>query len=219
MASLDPRVAGRFPLLLSFFCGGIPSHKGTDRILDDLGVKKTDLADFRYRGDGWPGYATATRRDGSVSRMTYMESWGGRLSHHVQFRCKFCPDAVGGVADVVCADAWYGDEKGYPLFEESDGRSLVIARTEIGERLIAGAQSRNRIALETSSIGEIVKMQPSQAWRKRLALSRLVAMAVCLHPRPRTTGVQVLAAARSARIGETIKSFLGLIRRIAQQRK
>ena len=60
-----------------------------------LGVAPEDLAAFRYRGDGWPGYATATRRDGSAERMSYNDSWGDILTRHVQFRCKICPDGVG----------------------------------------------------------------------------------------------------------------------------
>ena len=50
--------------------------------------------------------------------MSYAQSWGEILTKHVQFRCKVCPDGSGGFADVACADAWYGDERGYPSFEE-----------------------------------------------------------------------------------------------------
>ena len=55
--------------------------------------------------------------------MSYADSWGAHLSKHVQFRCKICPDAVGGVADIACADAWYGGDSGYPQFDEAAGRS------------------------------------------------------------------------------------------------
>jgi coenzyme F420 hydrogenase subunit beta len=214
----DDRVAQRFPLMLSFFCAGIPSLKGTDRILDDLGVRKDDLAAFRYRGDGWPGFATATRKDGSVARMSYEESWGNRLSHHVQFRCKICPDAVGGAADIACADAWYGGETGYPQFEEADGRSLIIARNAAGEALLADAIAAGAIAGEPLPLAEIVKMQPSQARRKRLIASRLAALVVTFRPRPRFAGVAIQAAAKRASVLESLRSFLGLVRRVIQGR-
>ena len=219
LALHDPRVDERFPLKLSFFCGGIPSHSGAKRILDDLGVDEGSLASFRYRGDGWPGFATAVRKDGSSERMTYFESWGGRLSKTVQFRCKICPDAVGGVADVACADAWYGDERGYPLFEEQEGRSLLIGRTEAGEALIANALAAGAIRVEPVALAEIDTMQPSQARRKRLELSRLAALVATFQPLFRTGGLWVGAAARRAGAVETVKSFLGLVRRIVTNRR
>lgn len=214
LATIDPRVAERFPLVLSFFCGGIPSHAGADRILDRLGVGQDALASFRYRGDGWPGYATATRHDGSRERMSYAESWGTYLSGTVQFRCKICPDPVGGVADIACADAWHGDERGYPLFEETDGRSLLMVRTEAGKALVDDALRAGAIRIDPVAIEEIDGMQPYHARRKRLELSRLVALVALGQPSLRTRGVGVLAAARRATILEQAKSFLGLVRRI-----
>ena len=219
LGTIDPRVAQRFPIILSFFCGGIPSHRGTQQILDDLGVAKADLAGFKYRGDGWPGFATATRRNGSTERMSYADSWGGRLSKHVQFRCKICPDAVGGAADIACADAWYGDESGYPQFEETDGRSLVIARTEAGAALIESARAAGRIETEPCPLRDIDLMQPSQARRKRLIASRVAALAVTAQPWPDYRGVAVATAARRAGVGETLKSFLGMGRRIVMGKR
>ena len=216
---VDPRVGERFPLILSFFCAGVPSIKGTDQILSDLGIARDDLADFRYRGDGWPGYATATRHDGSIERMSYEESWGNRLSKHVQFRCKICPDAVGGSADVACADAWYGGESGYPQFEEMDGRSLIMVRSEAGAALLASAIKAGDVAAEPLPLGEIDLMQPSQARRKRLIASRLLALAFTFQPMPSFRGVSIRKAARRAGVGETVKSFLGLMRRVVQGRK
>jgi coenzyme F420 hydrogenase subunit beta len=219
LGAIDSRVAARFPLMLSFFCAGVPSLKGTDQILDDLGVAHDDLAGFKYRGDGWPGFATATRHDGSVERMSYEESWGNRLSKVVQFRCKICPDAVGGAADIACADAWYGDDSGYPLFEETDGRSLVISRTEAGARLLADAVDRKRLICTPVPLRDIDKMQPSQARRKRLIASRLMALAATFQPRPAFSGVGIRDAARRSGTKESLKSFLGLVRRVIRGRK
>jgi coenzyme F420 hydrogenase subunit beta len=214
----DARYRESFPVLLSFFCGGIPSHVGSKAILNDLEVDEADLKSFRYRGDGWPGFATATRKDGSQARMSYADSWGGRLSHHVQFRCKICPDAIGGAADIVGADAWFGDESGYPLFDEQEGRSLAISRTDIGRKLLKSAVDAAAIQLEQSSLADVVKMQPYQASRKRLTASRLLALATCFRPLPRFAGVYIWQAARLAKPWETVKSYLGLVRRVVQGR-
>ncbi|KPF77630.1 hypothetical protein IP88_05880 [alpha proteobacterium AAP81b] len=214
----DPRIAAQVPLMLAFFCAGIPSAAGTDRILKRLGVDKGDLASFRYRGDGWPGFATATRRDGSAERMSYADSWGDILSKEVQFRCKICPDAIGNVADIACADAWYGDERGYPSFDEQDGRSLVIARTPAGKALLDAAIAAGRIEATPLAVREIDRMQPAQARRKRQILSRLMALAVAGRPLPRYRGLDLWAAARQERLGEQARSFAGLVRRLLQGR-
>lgn len=214
----DPRINAQVPIMLAFFCAGVPSAAGADRILKRLGVEKGDLAAFRYRGDGWPGFATATRHDGSRARMSYADSWGDILSKEVQFRCKICPDAIGNVADIACADAWYGDERGYPSFEEQDGRSLVIARTPAGKALLDAATAAGRVETTPLPVREIDKMQPAQARRKRQILSRLAAVAVAGRPVPRYRGVNLWAAARREWPLAQAKSFAGLVRRLWQGR-
>lgn len=210
----DPAVAARFPYLLSFFCAGTPSQNGTERIIRALGMEPAEVAHFRYRGDGWPGYATATRADGSSERMSYAASWGDILSREVQFRCKICPDAVGGAADIAAADAWYGGESGYPTFEETAGRSLLISRTGRGDALVKAAEAAGTLATAPLDIGEIIRMQPSQARRKRLVASRIAAMALTGNPRPVVDGLQVGEAARLAGLIENVKSCAGTMRRI-----
>ncbi len=219
LAAIDRRVAAHVPLMLSFFCAGTPSQAGTDRILKHLGADKERLTRFRYRGDGWPGYATAVEDGGRTTRMSYAASWGDILSKEVQFRCKICPDAVGGVADIACADAWYGGESGYPSFDEADGRSLVMVRTAAGEAIFNAALQAGAVAAEPLAVTEIIKMQPHQARRKRQIASRLAALAVTLQPRPVVSGLQVAAAARQSTAKEAFKAFAGSARRIVQGRR
>lgn len=219
LATVDPRVNERVPLMLSFFCAGIPSHAGADRIVRSLGLEPDDVVQFRYRGNGWPGLTRVETRNGTVREMRYADSWGGELSKEVQFRCKLCPDAVGGVADVACADAWYGGETGYPQFEEQDGRSLILTRTVAGEALLKGAVDSGALDVDPLPIGEIDLMQPGQARRKRLVAGRLLACTVTGSPRPEVAGLDVGRAARTASLAENLKNCLGTIRRIVQKRR
>ncbi len=218
LARQDPRVDNMVPLMLSFFCAGTPSQAGTDRILARLGADKARLTSFRYRGDGWPGFATAVEAGGRTTRMSYAASWGDILSKEVQFRCKICPDAVGGVADLACADAWYGDESGYPSFDEAEGRSLIMVRTGAGEALLAAAIGAGVVAAEPLPVGDIVRMQPHQGRRKQLVASRLAAAAVLFQPRPSVAGLMVGTAARQASLKAQAKDFLGAARRIVRHR-
>jgi coenzyme F420 hydrogenase subunit beta len=214
LAEHDPRVARTFPYRLSFFCGGIPSFAGTGRILSAMGLAGLKLISFRFRGNGWPGLTEARTVDGELATMRYADSWGRYLSKEVQYRCKICPDAVGGVADIVAADAWYGGESGYPSFDEQDGRSLVIGRSSAGGQLLELARVQGAIALEPLDPAEIELMQPAQARRKRLVLARVAAARTLARPVPQIAGTMVGTAARSAGFLETIKNYLGSLRRI-----
>lgn len=215
----DPRIGRHAPLVLSFFCGGIPSHDGVDRILETMGVAGESLSGFRYRGRGWPGKCVAETGSGQVAEMTYAQSWGAHLSKEIQFRCKICPDAVGGVADLACADAWYGDEGGYPSFEEEDGRSLIMSRTEAGQRLLEAAVAAGVLTVAPLAVGEIDRMQPAQARRKRLVLARSMALPVTGQPGLSMSGLKVLEAAKRASPMEALRNAVGTIRRTLQGRR
>ena len=218
LALLDHRVDRVFPLKLSFFCGGIPSHAGADRIVETMGLDPRRLSRFRYRGNGWPGLTQAQDVDGRTAEMSYEESWGRYLSSQVQFRCKICPDPVGGVADIACADAWYGGESGYPQFDEADGRSLVMVRTENGRRFLEATRRAGQVATQRLDIGEVNLMQPAQARRKRRIAARMAAWRAAGRPVPRMRGLLVANATRKERPHLLLKEFLGTLRRVFQGR-
>jgi coenzyme F420 hydrogenase subunit beta len=219
LARRDPRVATHVPLVISFFCGGIPSHDGVLRILKAMGVADREVAAFRYRGRGWPGKATALTTEGRSHEMSYAESWGGHLSKEVQFRCKICPDAIGGVADIACADAWYGDEEGYPSFAELDGRSLIVTRTEAGDQLLDAAIAAGALATEPLEPEEIDRMQPSQARRKRLVVARTAALPLLMQPVPAMCGLKASEASQRASRREQLHNLLGTVRRTLRGRR
>ena len=219
LGHVDARVAKRCPIALSFFCGGVPSLTGSEKVIEAMGLVAAEIAAFRYRGNGWPGKARAESRDGRSAEMDYETSWGKYLSKHVQFRCKICPDAVGGVADIACADAWFGGESGYPQFEDREGRSLVMVRTQAGAHLLEAALAKGVVHCEPSSVAEIDLMQPAQKKRKSLVAARTAALTATLKPRPRFRGVAVTKAARAAPVRDQLRNFLGTTWRIVKGRQ
>lgn len=218
MARHDPRVSARFPVMLSFFCAGVPSLNGARRIIEKMGADPEQVTTFRYRGDGWPGYAKVTLTDGSSRQMSYADSWGGILSKHVQFRCRICPDGTGGFADIVCADAWETDVNGYPLFEEREGVSLILCRTAKGEKITAEAVDAGRLAADPFDAGGIRAMQPGQTQKRQLTLPRLLALRLVGRPVPKYRGFHLLKNTCEARLWTVIKNFLGTLRRTLRDR-
>lgn len=152
--------------ILSFFCAGVPSQHATDTLLDALGFDVNHpLRSLRYRGDGWPGEFKAEGPSGETVSTTYDVSWGRHLGPTVQSRCKVCPDGVGRAADIVAGDFWAADENGYPLFDEQDGTSAVIARTQLGHDLLMRARAAGVVELEPADLADIARVQPLQVDR------------------------------------------------------
>ena len=215
LARVDPRVDEKVPFMLAFMCAGVPSYRGTSALLKEMGVEdESAVAAFRYRGDGWPGFATAALSDGRKFTMDYDTSWGTILNRHLQFRCKICPDGIGEFADIVCADGWHCDDHGNPLFDEQDGRSLVLTRTTKGEALLSRAVAAGGLATEPTQISQIMHMQPFQARRKGLVLSRLAAMTLVSRRRPRFARLALGHNTRKLGLKENLRSFLGTLRRL-----
>jgi coenzyme F420 hydrogenase subunit beta len=219
MATADPKLAAAFPVILSFFCAGVPSHAGGQAVLAALGVQAREVAGFRYRGMGWPGRATATLKDGTERSMSYHDSWGKILSRHVQLRCKICPDGVGMTADIVCADAWESDQAGYPRFAEAPGVSLIVARTPLGARILAEATAAGHLLIAPFDIATLAGIQPGQRLRKRSVLARLLALRLVGRPVPDYRGMQLKAAALQNPLRTNLRNFLGMLRRLPRKGK
>lgn len=219
MQARDPRLKRNIPYILSFMCAGTPSIKGTDQLLDQLEVPRDRLASFRYRGDGWPGKTKATLENGETRTMTYNESWGKVLNKHLQTRCKICPDGIGEFADIVCADGWEASENGYPSFEESDGRSLILVRSDKGSELFGNAQRSGVVQAEAFDVAQIAAIQPFQYYRRATLLPRLWAMRVLLMKTPRYKGFELSKGLRKIGLIQGFRAFAGFLVRRKKIRK
>jgi coenzyme F420 hydrogenase subunit beta len=218
MTARDPELARAIPVMLSFFCAGTPSLAGGREVLAALGTTLQDTRAFRYRGNGWPGQATATLADGTTRSMSYHDSWGGILSRHVQHRCRICADGTGVAADLVCADAWESDAEGYPLFTEEAGTSLIVARTPLGAEILAAAVAAGRLETAPFEVRTLAAIQPGQRDRRRGLAGRLAALRLAGQPVPLYRGLRIRDAARQASLRQTLRNFTGMLRRLLRPR-
>ena len=214
----DPKLAKQIPVLLSFFCAGVPSHAGGRAVLKALDTDINQTQAFRYRGNGWPGTATATLKDGTTRTMSYHDSWGGILSKHVQHRCKICADGTGMAADIVCADAWESDAAGYPVFSEAPGISLIVARTALGAQLINAARNMKRITTEDFDVSTLAGIQPGQRERRRALRARLIGRRLAGKPIPAYQGLHLRAAGKQNTLLRNLKNAAGMLRRSLKAR-
>ena len=208
-----PELTSKITCLISFFCAGTPSIHATEDVIQAMGANKSKVVNFRYRGNGWPGQAMVVTSDGESYQMGYDDSWGKILGRQLQFRCKICPDGVGELADITCADGWYLKE-GSPDFTEKPGRSLIFSRTELGRKIVAGAIESGYLASEPYNLSEVELIQPYQAKRRRLVASRLLALLIAQSPSPKYVGFHLIRNALRISMKDNWGSFTGMLHRL-----
>ena len=196
-------------LVLSFFCAGTPSTKGTLDLLKEMKVRPDSITQLRYRGDGWPGGFKILSENGTREDfLTYDESWG-KLSHYRPLRCHLCPDGLGRVADVSCGDAWESFEK-----NGDPGRSLVLVRTERGREIVRRAMEAGYLELQPASSKNVLAAQPNLLQKRRHLWGRLLAMRLFMVPTPQFPGFSLFRGWMTLSVGQKARTVLGTIKRV-----
>lgn len=136
---LNPDMKQVIPYMFSFFCAGLPSVDAQKKLLLKMGTSVDECQSLKYRGDGWPGYATAINFDNKVFKMEYREAWGKTLGRDIMKACRVCLDGIGEMADISCGDVWYMNADQTPDFGEHEGRNVIFSRTVAGTELISNA--------------------------------------------------------------------------------
>lgn len=211
LGSAQKLTADQRPIMLSFFCAGTPSQHATDDLVKKCGMDPVDVANLRYRGDGWPGTFQVEATDGRVGAMSYQESWGKNLGRRLQNRCKLCPDGTGEHADIVVGDYWATDAQGFPVFADAEGNSVVIARTRRGAALILSALSQGVVELKSIDLNDVAAVQPLQTSRRRTLAGRLAGRRLAGCRIPRYRGYRLLKNVRHMR--GNLKAAAGMFAR------
>ncbi len=214
----DP-VGSQIKYLLSFFCAGTPSDIGNRKLVSELGVDEfDDLDTLRHRGNGWPGDTVAKTKGGLEKTCTYNESWGGVLRQYTHTLCKICADGIGEQADLVAADAWFGDDAGYPIFEETEGRSLIMARTETGDALLRAAIDDGWLETEAFDIRQLDQMQIGQTARRTQLIDRVRAFKLMGMKTPKYRQAALRQYARDVPLSRRFLNFGATLRRLVKKK-
>ncbi|MCT4609185.1 MAG: Coenzyme F420 hydrogenase/dehydrogenase, beta subunit C-terminal domain [Pelagimonas sp.] len=213
-------LADKIPLTISIFCAGAPNLTATERLLQKLEVPKdAQLADLRYRGNGWPGLMQAIWKDpqGTLHKsksITYAEGWGNYLQSERRWRCRICSDHTGAFADISVGDPWHKPPSG----EQDKGRSLIIARTQRGQEFVEAAIRAQAIVAEPRPRDVIARAQPNlkathgAVWGRSLAM-RIVGLRV-----PRTSDQPLFSLWMALPLKQKVQSVLGTWKRILRER-
>lgn len=205
--------------LFSFFCAGLPSKQVNERLLQQLGCEKERCKTLSYRGNGWPGSATATDFDGKTYEMEYSKAWGDILGRDIHPYCRLCIDGIGEAADISCGDGWYITADGkQPDFSEKDGRNIVFTRNEIGENLMRDAvHSEVFTASEWEDVSQLNIIQRYQKIRRTTLRTKLLGYRLCGRVVPQYEKSLLKEYAKEASAKDKLKMFLGTIKRIVKK--
>ena len=145
--------------------------------------------------------------------LTYEQSWGDILQKHRQWRCYLCADHTGEFADVAVGDPWYRPTAGDP------GRSLVLARTERGLKLIEAAIAAGALVLEQVGPELLPASQPNLLRARGAVWGRMVTLRAAGLMTPRTRHLPMARMWReNLSAKEKLQSTVGTVRRIKRKR-
>lgn len=204
-------------LTLSFFCAGVPSSRINEKLLSQMGTSKDRVKSFQYRGNGWPGYATAIDIDGTTHQMSYQEAWSKYLGRDVNKICRYCMDGIGEFADISCADLWYLKNDN-PDFSEHPGRNIIFCRNEKGIEIVNKACEAGYLFIKDCSevMPEFEKYQPYHYSRRVTMKYRLLALRMFFRFAPRYDRALLREANTYSTKEMNWSIFKGTVKRIFQ---
>jgi hypothetical protein len=169
--------------VIGVYCGNNLYFAGTAAVMRKLGVKRLDGVErIAYREGEWPGSFTVRTSDGrarSVPKLHFNQA----IPFYVNRRCLFCVDLASELADLSVGDGWMKEGSG-------GGWSVVLLRSEAGERAFREAIASNAVAAEEISVEDAARMHAHAFDLKkhgaflRRGLWRRFGCAVPLYDRP-----------------------------------
>jgi coenzyme F420 hydrogenase subunit beta len=208
----DADVQEKVGLVLTFFCAGTPSTRGTLDLMKGRESGPDPVQQVHYRGEGWPGDFRVIGESGAEKqRLSYEESWG-RLTSYRPLRCNLCPDGLGRVSDLACGDAWDQYKQ-----DGDPGRSLVLVRTERGRDILERARRAGYVTLRRVGTESVLRAQKNLLERRRALFGRLAAFRMLGAPIPSYEGFSLFRSWQRIGPKEQARTVLGTLRRIVQR--
>jgi coenzyme F420 hydrogenase subunit beta len=205
-----PELDRKLGLVLTFFCAGTPSVRGTLDLAKSMEIEPDQIDSVRYRGEGWPGYFKILYGDGAPRQqsLTYAESWG-KLTRYRSLRCNLCPDGLGRLADISCGDAWENSsDNGNP------GLSLVIVRTERGREILHKAIAADYVRLHPVSSDNVYAAQENLLRRRTEIFGRFIGLRMFGIPVPQFLGFSLARSWMQLPVSRKFKTIAGTAKRV-----
>lgn len=161
---INKKLKEKIILHLGIFCNHAPNFWGTKLLLQKLRVKENEVIKLDCRGKGWPGYMKISKKSGELLLPDYWSFVGTYFFYPA--RCLMCSDKICELADISFGDAWLPE-----LSDDKIGRSIVVSKSEIGEKILQMMKSKNTIKLDKVSIKKVIQSQLGTLYLKKKNLN------------------------------------------------
>jgi len=155
---LRPNLQEKIILHIGIMCGHVPNSFATQYIINQFGYSSEDLKNIRYRGKGWPGKLHMDFNNGDSVSIPYGDTKAmGCILSSLAFTpkcCYYCPDALAEQADISVGDAW----NIYPN-KDNNGKSLILAWNNSGEKVLNNFEKSGNLVLEHITKNRVKKSQ------------------------------------------------------------
>jgi len=146
MGGDPPEIAEAITLCIGLFCAATYYFEGIRHLLAEFaGIDRVeDIAAMDYKGGKWPGSLTVLTTDGKIHHVATKHEYTWHFlgpAPYKRDRCIMCPDFSARVSDLSMGDV-------FQKVSENPNLTVVLVRTETGEKMLANAVASHAVAVE-----------------------------------------------------------------------
>lgn len=147
---LNSKVRRNVELRVGLFCATTLTKQASMLLLKRVRIKPKDVAGIDYRKGEWPGGICVWLRNGQEKHLHDLDIKYGAFNYlsktYFPKACLNCVDYCADFSDIALADPWVRAPNGDYLYE--GGWTLIITRTERGERTLQEVADRGALVLK-----------------------------------------------------------------------
>jgi len=162
---INKKLKEKIVLHIGIFCNHAPNFWGTKLLLQRLKVREDEVIKLDYRGEGRPGSMKISQKSGEL--LLLPDYWGFVGAYFFYpARCLMCSDGICELADISFGDAWLPE-----LSDDKIGKSIIISKSEIGEKILQVMKSKNKIELNEVGVKKVIQSQVGMLYFKKRNLN------------------------------------------------
>lgn len=150
-------------LCLGIMCNHSPTFKATEFLLNKYKIKKEDVLQLNYRGDGWPGGLKIVLKNGVIISKIVHDYWAsGFGTYFYPIRCTVCCDQTCELSDISFADAWLPE-----FVNDKIGTSILINRSASSELILGNMFAEKKIYMNKTDRNKLIQSQWSALFARK----------------------------------------------------
>ena len=170
--------AGHESFIIGLTCSSQQTIEATYYLLKRLKVKKEDVRELQYRGNGWPsGIQIECNRNIFIPNNNSLWSEIFHSRFFIRKKCFLCANTLNTASDIVLADPWLE----FYLKNEKVGKTLVVVNSQKASDYLKRCYSDSYIELSPIDANLILQSQLYTIERKRRARNSLKIMTVYIN--------------------------------------